>query len=139
MAGVALSGTSHDTSPYWSAVAGGTLMVQRCRVCGRHQFYPTSVCRHCRSRDLDLVAPSGEARVLSWTAVRRAPSAEFRDELPYVDALIELTEGPVLMCRVAAGVQVGTMGRVRLGAPDDQSRPRVEFHAEVPSSERLGS
>jgi uncharacterized OB-fold protein len=139
MAGAAPTGTSPDTGPYWSAVTGGTLVVQCCRACRRHQFYPTSVCRHCRSRDLDLLAPSGEARVLSWTVVRRAPSAEFRDEVPYVDALVELTEGPVLMCRVAAEVPVGTTGRVRLGAPDGGGRPRVEFHADALPSERAGS
>jgi uncharacterized protein len=139
MAGAAPTGTSHDTDSYWSAVTGGRLVVQCCRACGRHQFYPTSVCGHCRRRDLDLVAPSGEAQILSWTTVRRAPSAEFRDEVPYVDALVELAEGPVLMCRVGAEVPVGTTGRVRLGGPDGAGRPRVEFHANALSSERSGS
>jgi hypothetical protein len=110
MAAAAPTGTSPDTEPYWTAVAGGTLVVQHCRACGRQQFYPTSVCRHCRSRDLDLVAPSGTAQVLSWTVVRRAPNAEFRDELPYIDALVQLSEGPVLMCRMAAEVPVGAAG-----------------------------
>jgi uncharacterized protein len=138
MAGAAPTGTSADTGPFWSAANAGTLVIQRCRTCHRHQFYPTSVCRHCRGRDLDFVAPSGEARVLSWTTVRRAPSAEFRDELPYVDALVELREGPVLMCRMAAEVPVGTAGLVQLRAPDGDGRPRVEFHAHA-LSERSGS
>jgi uncharacterized protein len=140
----AATGTAPDTGPFWTAAQDGTLVIQRCADCGRHQFYPTSVCRHCRSRDLELVAPSGAATVLSWTAVRRAPSAEFRDELPYVDALVELAEGLVLMCRVAAEVAevatevpVGTTGRVRLAGPGAGGRPRVEFHAD--SSERTGS
>jgi uncharacterized protein len=139
MAGVAPTGTAPDTGPFWSAVSEGRLVVQRCGSCQRHQFYPSSVCRHCRSRDLELVEPSGEARVLSWTMVRRAPSAEFRDELPYVDALVELSEGPVLMCRAASQVQVGTAGRVQLAGPGVGGRPRVEFHADISPSERAGS
>ena len=71
--------------------------------------------------------------------VRRAPSAEFRGELPYVDALVELAEGPVLMCRVAAEVPVGNAGQVRLRPPDGEGRPRVEFHADAGTSERAGS
>jgi len=87
------------TTPFWEGVAEGVLRVQRCGACGRHVFYPRAVCPHCTTGELAWVEAGGGGRVHSFTVVHRAP-AEYREEAPYVVALVELDEGVRLMTRL---------------------------------------
>ena len=95
--------------PFWEGIAEGVLRVQRCGSCGRHVFYPRAVCPYCASSKLDWVDASGRGRIHSYTVVHRAPP-EYRDEVPYVVALVELDEGVRMMTRLVdvepAGVRV---------------------------------
>ena len=85
---------------YWDAARGGTLLIQRCRGCGRHQFYPRGHCAACFAPDPDWVPASGRGRVHTYTVVERTPNAEFAADCPYVLAIIELDEGPRLTARI---------------------------------------
>jgi uncharacterized OB-fold protein len=87
------------SGPFWEGVAEGVLRLQRCRTCGRHVFYPRAVCPHCTGAELEWVEAAGTGRVHSFTVVHRAP-AEYRDEVPYVVALVDLDEGVRLMTRL---------------------------------------
>jgi uncharacterized OB-fold protein len=87
------------TQPFWEGVAEGVLRLQRCGTCGRHVFYPRAVCPFCMSAELAWVEASGVGRVHSFTVVHRAP-AEYRDEVPYVVALVDLDEGVRMMTRL---------------------------------------
>ena len=82
-----------ETAPFWQACREGRLLIQRCRDCGSPQFYPRGVCSHCLSGRVEWVQASGKGTVWSFTVtyVNRAPG--FRDETPYVLALVELEEG----------------------------------------------
>lgn len=92
--------SSPDTAAYWEACQRHELLVQHCGKCGTHQFYPRNFCTSCGSNSLDWVSATGKGKVLSWTIVRRAVSAAYADEVPYVIALIELQEGVVMMSKV---------------------------------------
>jgi uncharacterized protein len=85
--------------PFWEGIAEGVLRVQRCGACGRYVFYPRAVCPYCASSKLDWVDASGRGRIHSYTVVHRAPP-EYRDEVPYVVALVELDEGVRMMARL---------------------------------------
>jgi uncharacterized OB-fold protein len=89
----------------------GELLIQRCETCGRPQFYPRAYCGGCHGQSLRWEAASGAGTVYSFTVVRRAPSAEFADRVPYVLAVVELAEGPRLMSTVVdadpADVEIG--------------------------------
>ncbi len=85
--------------PFWEGIAEGVLRVQRCGACGRYVFYPRAVCPYCASSKLDWVDASGGGRIHSYTVVHRAPP-EYRDEVPYVVALVELDEGVRMMARL---------------------------------------
>jgi len=95
--------------PFWEGIADGVLRVQRCGACGRHVFYPRAVCPYCDASELDWVDASGRGQVHSFTVVHRAPP-DYRDEVPYVVALVELDEGVRMMTRIVgvepAGVRV---------------------------------
>ena len=88
-----------DTMPFWEGTRQGELRIQRCRACGRCVFYPRAVCPNCMSDDLEWFRASGKGVVYSYTVVHRAPE-EFRDEVPYVVALVDLKEGVRMMTRL---------------------------------------
>jgi len=90
-----------DTKPYWDAAKEHRLMIQRCQDCQRAIFYPRSVCPHCMSDRLEWIQASGRGTIYSYTVVHRSPAA-FKDDVPYVVALIDLAEGVRMMSNVVA-------------------------------------
>jgi len=85
---------------YWNAAGEGTLLIQRCRTCGRYQFYPRGHCVHCFAPDPEWTPASGRGRLHTYAIIRRTPNAEFAAECPYVLAIIELDEGPRMTARI---------------------------------------
>ena len=88
-----------DTAPFWEGAAAGRLRIQRCTECGRHVFYPRAVCPHCTGDALEWITASGRGVVHSFTTVHRT-GEEFRDEVPFTVALIDLQEGVRMMARL---------------------------------------
>jgi uncharacterized OB-fold protein len=88
-----------DSSEYWEGTRRRLLMIQRCTRCGRHQFYPRILCRRCLST-VEWIASTGRGRVYSCTTIHRATSPVFQSQVPYVIALIDLTEGVRVMGRI---------------------------------------
>jgi len=114
------------TAPYWEAAAEGTLLLQRCRPVGHLQHYPRSLCATCWSQELEWEAASGRGTVWTYTVVHMPGHAAWRDEVPYVLAIVELDEGPRLMTNIVGtdtdAVQVGQA--VELAAVRDSSGPQ---------------
>lgn len=81
---------------YQDALTQGRFIIQQCKDCGQHVFYPRVLCNHCGSPDLKWVEPSGRAVVYSTSVVRQKPGKG--DD--YNVALIELEEGPRMLSRV---------------------------------------
>lgn len=88
------------TERYWAGAREHKLVLPRCGDCGRHHFYPRSVCPHCGSDRLEWAEVSGHGTVYSFTVVHRAPSPAFAADVPYVVALVALEEGPHLMSNI---------------------------------------
>lgn len=91
---------SPESRPYWDGCKRHELLMQRCRSCGEHQFFPRVLCRNCLSRDLEWSRVSGRGRLLSYSVVHRPPSRHFAAEAPYTVALIKLEEGPQMVSQV---------------------------------------
>ena len=121
--------------PYWEGADQGLFRFQRCRGCGKAQFYSRSVCVHCQGTDLEWQTAAGLGRVASFSVVHRAPTPAFRGDAPYVVALVDLDEGIRFMCNVLhcdpAAVRIGLRVRVifesRPGS--EQKIPQVEVVA----------
>ncbi len=88
------------TRPFWEGAKAHELRLQRCRACGEHIFYPRVLCPHCLSEDLEWVRASGRGRVYTYTVVRRPAHPAFKDDVPYVLAIVELEEGPRLTTNI---------------------------------------
>ena len=89
-----------DTEPYWDAAKEKRLVLQQCKDCGKHQFYPRGVCSHCLGSALDWVESRGRGKVHTFTVCHRAPHPGFAADLPFVIAVIELEEGVRMMSNI---------------------------------------
>ncbi|GBD12944.1 hypothetical protein HRbin24_00965 [bacterium HR24] len=104
---------TETSRPFWEGARRGELRLQRCRSCGEYVFYPRSLCPHCLSPELGWTTASGRGHVYTYTVVRRPAHPGFRDEVPYVLAIVELEEGPRLTTNIV-GV---APEEVRIGMP----------------------
>ena len=99
------------TAPFWEAAGRHELIIQRCRHCGHHQFYPRPYCLMCQSDSIEWVKAAGSGVIYSMTTVHLEISEEFKP--PYVVALVQLDEGPRMLtnivgdqCQIGDRVQV---------------------------------
>jgi hypothetical protein len=86
-----------ESRGWWEALQRHELSVQRCRDCGTVRLPPRAVCPACLSSAVAWERASGRATVYSFTVTHQNQAPGFRDELPYVLAIVELEEGPRIM------------------------------------------
>ncbi len=102
--------------PYWRGATAGKLLLQKCKECGKLQFFPRPACVGCFSGDLEWVAASGKGKVHSFTWVRVPRNPAFKEEVPICYANIVLDEGVILESRIVGknlqAVKMGAKVRV---------------------------
>ena len=89
-----------ESRGWWEALARHELYFQRCRDCGTKRFYPRALCPRCLSSSTEWVRASGRGAVYSFTVTHQNQAPGFREELPYVLAIVELDEGVRIMTNV---------------------------------------
>jgi uncharacterized OB-fold protein len=88
------------TKPYWEATKRHELVMQRCKRCSSYVWYPRELCTSCLGSDLEWVKMSGKGRLYSYTVIYQPASPVFRDDVPYVFAMIQLDEGPRMVANL---------------------------------------
>jgi uncharacterized OB-fold protein len=86
--------------PFWEATREHRLMIQKCRDCQRHIFYPRIACPHCFSDNVEWVQASGKGSVYSYTVVENNAPSAFVDDVPYVVAIVKLEEGVQMLSNI---------------------------------------
>ena len=89
-----------DTKPFWEACNRESMIYQQCQSCHYHQFYPRRICKQCGSDNLVWVTATSRGTVYSFTVQYRAPTPAFREDVPYVIALIDLDDGIRMMMNI---------------------------------------
>jgi uncharacterized OB-fold protein len=106
------------TAPYWNHVSEGKFALPRCESCGRYHFYPHGACPHCGGTQIAWTEASGRGEVYSFSVVHRAPGPAFKDDVPYVVAIVKTEEGPHLLSRVVGvppdAVKIGMRLKVKV-------------------------
>lgn len=102
-----------ESAPYWKGLREGRLLIQRCASCGRLQFYPRSICRHCWGTELGWDEMAGTGKIYSFTIIHRAPFEAFQADVPYAYAVVELDEGP----RVVATIETDDLDALAVDQP----------------------
>ncbi|MGK6310243.1 Zn-ribbon domain-containing OB-fold protein [Variovorax sp. DT-64] len=109
----------HPEQEYFAHLVQGRFMLQRSRSSGRFYFHPRVAEPVTGARDLEWVAASGRGTVHATTVVRPKPPQQ-----PYNVVLVDLEEGPRVMCRVEGiepeAVRIGMAVQSRIGSQDDK-------------------
>jgi uncharacterized OB-fold protein len=99
------------TAPFWEGAVSRRLLIQRCKACGKYQFYPRPFCIPCGSDDIEWVQASGKGTVYSMTVVRIQISPDFTP--PYTVAVVQLDEGPRMLSNIVGSpVRIGDAVKV---------------------------
>jgi uncharacterized protein len=81
-----------DSAPYWEGIHHGELRLQRCRDCGTYLWPARIMCYRCFSFDADWTTMSGKGTLASWVKTVRPFLSYFKDDVPYINVTIRLTE-----------------------------------------------
>lgn len=82
---------------YWEKAKEHELWLRSCNECdGGAYFYPRDISPCCFSKDTTWVQASGNATLYTYAIVERAPHPGFVADVPFVTALVELKEGPIM-------------------------------------------
>ncbi|WP_061213588.1 Zn-ribbon domain-containing OB-fold protein [Syntrophomonas wolfei] len=85
---------------YQKKLDEGELYLQFCPDCQDYIFYPRSLCPKCLKSDWEWRKLSGKAVLYSYTVVHYSALPEFKEDTPYVLALVELAEGPRMLAHL---------------------------------------
>jgi uncharacterized protein len=85
-----------DNAEYWQSCREHAMKLQHCLQCGYWRFYPGPICHRCGSFDTEWAPVSGRGTIYTRSVVYRPASPAFMDDVPYVYAIVELEEGPML-------------------------------------------
>ena len=108
---------SPETLFFWEGAKRHELWLPYCLDCNRSFFYPRPFCPHCGGVAIEWRQASGTGTIYSYV-INHAPAPGFAEDVPYVIALVELTEGPRMMTNIVnvtadpAHVSVGMPVRV---------------------------
>ena len=89
-----------DTQPFWDGCKEHELRFQKCLDCGRVRWPPAMVCSECHSAQTEWITAGGKGIVYTYAVYHRAFHPAFKDDLPYVSAVVELEEGPHLLTNI---------------------------------------
>ncbi len=101
-----------ESKPYWDALDSGYLAFQRCR-CGNAWLPARRECPQClQDGAIQWERASGRGKIVSWVVYHTAYHDAFKNRLPYVVAIVQLTEGPRLISNF-----IGPREKLRIDLP----------------------
>lgn len=107
----AIPAPSELSRSFWASGLEGTLRLQKCSACTRIRFPLDWICPRCLSPEFEWSGLSGRGTVQTFVRFHHAYDPSWEHRVPYVVALIELAEGPVMISNVvgegALDVRVG--------------------------------
>jgi uncharacterized protein len=131
----ALPAVNELTRPFWDAAREGSLAIQRCRACGYYNHPPKPLCDRCLSPELRFEQVSGSGTVWSYTVMHQQSVSGFEQSVPYLTALVELDEQPMLLMLTNLP---GTLAEeIRIGARVQVTFQRLNEEIALPQFEAV--
>jgi uncharacterized OB-fold protein len=111
-----------EALPFFRAAALGRLDLTYCTPCDRWIWFPRAQCPAC-GEPTQWRETLGRATLTSFTVERRATVPRWRDQTPYVVAVVRLDEGVTMLSNVVdadpGGLAIGDVLAVDFVATDD--------------------
>jgi uncharacterized OB-fold protein len=104
-----------ESERYWQGCKQHELWLRYCNRCAKAYFYPRDICPMCGSRDVTWKQASGRGTIYTFAIVQRAPMPAFGEDVPYVNAIVELEEGPHMLASLT-GIDADP-AKVSVGMP----------------------
>jgi uncharacterized protein len=90
-----------ETKPYWDACKRHEFVLPKSKTTGEFFFYPRAVSPGAdMTQDIEWVKASGKAKVWTFAIHNMGPTPAYRNEPPYVVALVETQEGVKMMTNI---------------------------------------
>lgn len=123
---------NRTSAPFWEAVRQHKLLLQYDPKAKRYQFFPRPISLHSDSAALEWREAKGTGTLVAFT-LTYFPAPGFEAELPYLEGLIQLDEGPRIFAPIANStyetLKVGMRMRVRWPAADGEHPFQFEVAA----------
>ena len=94
------------TAPYWESAKRGVVLLQRCDHDGQIWHPPQPNCPECGASDWSWEPSNGQGTLYSYATVRHAAHQVVAERLPYIVCLVELSEGPIILCNLLQSVDL---------------------------------
>lgn len=122
-----LPAVREENRPFFDALRERRFLVPRCDDCGAFNWPHYPACRTCLSERQTWTQVTGEGTLWSYTVVHRGPG-QFNEDVPYVIALVQLSDGPD---------SVLVLGNVTDAAPDELEigLPMTVVYEDIPSED----
>ena len=104
---------NEDNAAYWEYAREHQLRMQKCANCGHIRFPVSIVCPRCHSLETEWTRLSGKGKVYSYIIYRQAYHPAYKDDIPYVVAIIQLDEGP----RMESNLTDCRLDDIKIGMP----------------------
>lgn len=99
-----------ESKAFWEAATEQTLLVRKCRACGKFHHYPRAICPHCFSTEVEWITASGYGSIYAFSVMWKAKD-------PYVLAYVTLEEGVSMLTNIVDcdfnAVRIGQQVRVK--------------------------
>ena len=89
-----------DTKPFWNNCKEHKFTLQKCKECDHVRWPPSVICPQCHSRQIEWKEAEGSGKVYSYVVYHQPFHPAFKDDLPYVVAVVELKEGPHILTNI---------------------------------------
>ena len=104
-----------DNEFYWEKAKAHELWLRKCSDCNDVYFYPRDISPCCFSRNTEWIKASGKGTLYTWGITVRPPTPAFREDAPFVLAIVDLEEG----CRIPTNL---------VGIPKDPDPEKMAAH-----------
>jgi uncharacterized OB-fold protein len=89
-----------DTRIFWEQCRAHRLTFQKCNDCGHLRWPPALICPRCYSDSYESIVSAGKGTVFTFVVYHQAFHPAFKEDLPYVVAIVKLEEGPQFVSNI---------------------------------------
>ena len=86
-------------APFWKGAANNKFLLQKCKSCGKVQFFPRVACVDCFG-EMDWIEAKGTGKIHTFTLVRVPRNPAFKEETPIYYINVILDEGVIMESRL---------------------------------------
>ena len=102
-----------ENRKYWEYARKHELRMQKCSQCEWIRFPVSILCPKCHSMEAEWTKLSGRGVIYSYVIYHTAYHPAYRDDIPYIVAIIQLEEGP----RMESNISGCRMEDVKIDSP----------------------